>query len=82
MFCKFHYDGSIQKWSYFFAAGEGEDAVDVSEIAKFYGGGGHQKAAGAQTPFNIFNDTFYDDDIVPDDPIAAATKERLLKDKD
>lgn len=65
MFCKYSYDGSIQKWVYFFAAGEGEDAVDVSKIAKFYGGGGHQKAAGAQTPFNIF-DNLYDED----NPIA------------
>jgi hypothetical protein len=58
MFCKYSYDGSIQKWSYFFAAGEGEDAVDVSKIAKFYGGGGHMKAAGAQLPFNIFEDKY------------------------
>ena len=79
MFCKFSYDGSIQKWTYFFAAGEGEDAVDVSEIAKFYGGGGHAKAAGAQTPFNIFDKQYEDDP--EDDPIAAATKEILDKDE-
>ena len=79
MFCKFSYDGSIQKWTYFFAAGEGEDAVDVSKIAKFYGGGGHQKAAGAQTPFNIFDKQYEDDP--EDDPIAAVTKEILDKDE-
>ena len=54
MFCKFSYDGSIEKWTYFFIGGEGPDGVDVSEIAKKYGGGGHVKAAGAQTKRNIF----------------------------
>lgn len=52
--CKFSYDGSIQKWVYFFVSGK-DNAVDVSELAKFYGGGGHAAAAGCQTTYNIFD---------------------------
>jgi oligoribonuclease NrnB/cAMP/cGMP phosphodiesterase (DHH superfamily) len=53
--CKFSYDGSIQKWIYFFVSGK-DNAVDVSEVAKHFGGGGHALAAGCQTTFNIFSD--------------------------
>ena len=59
MFCKFSYDGSIEKWCYFFVTGKG-DEVDVSKIAAHYGGGGHKKAAGAQTDINIFNKMYED----------------------
>lgn len=53
MFCKFSYDGSIEKWTYFFVSGK-DNGVDVSEIAATFGGGGHAAAAGAQLPYNIF----------------------------
>lgn len=53
--CKFSYDGSIQKWTYFFVSGK-DNAVDVSEVAKHFGGGGHAAAASCQTPYNIFSD--------------------------
>lgn len=59
MFCKFSYDGSIEKWCYFFVSGK-NDEVDVSEIARFYGGGGHAKAAGAQNTINIFRSDWDD----------------------
>ena len=54
MFCKFWYEGSIQKWKYFFVSGQ-DGSVDVSEIAKKFGGGGHAAAAGAQTDYIIFD---------------------------
>ncbi len=53
--CKFSYDGSIQKWTYFLVSGNG--SVDVSEIAKKFGGGGHAMAAGCQTDYIIFDNT-------------------------
>jgi hypothetical protein len=52
--CKFSYDGSIQKWTYFFVSGK-DNAVDVSEVAKHFGGGGHALAAGCQTDYLIFD---------------------------
>ena len=52
--CKFSYDGSIQKWIYFFVSGK-DGALDVSEVAKQFGGGGHAAAAGCQTTYNIFD---------------------------
>lgn len=52
--CKFSYDGSIQKWTYFFVSGK-DNALDVSEVAKHFGGGGHAAAAGCQTDYLIFD---------------------------
>lgn len=52
--CKFSYDGSIQKWTYFLVSGNG--SVDVSEVAKHFGGGGHAAAAGCQTDHLIFDE--------------------------
>lgn len=52
--CKFSYDGSIQKWTYFFVSGK-DGALDVSEVAKHFGGGGHALAAGCQTDYLIFD---------------------------
>lgn len=46
MVCKFGYDGSIGKWRYtFYSSDKIDNAVDVSVIAKRYGGGGHRGAA-------------------------------------
>ena len=36
------------------------DAVDVSEISKKYGGGGHKKAAGFRLPGDFVIDTLFD----------------------
>ena len=36
------------------------DAIDVSEIAKKYGGGGHRKAAGFQLPGDFKVDDIFD----------------------
>lgn len=45
--CKFHYDGINKIWRYsLYSSDLDENAVDVSEIAKSYGGGGHKHAAG------------------------------------
>ena len=38
------------------------DAVDVSELAKEFGGGGHRKAAGFQMPGDMRVDEVFDDD--------------------
>jgi len=38
------------------------DAVDVSELAKEFGGGGHRKAAGFQIPGDMRVDEIFDDD--------------------
>lgn len=46
MVCKFGYDGSIHKWRYtLYQSDKIDNIVDVSEIAKHYGGGGHRGAA-------------------------------------
>lgn len=52
--CKFSYDGSIHKWTYFFVSGK-DGVLDVSEVAKHFGGGGHAASAGCQTDYLIFD---------------------------
>lgn len=42
----YHYNGRIQKWTC--SLYTGENGIDVSGIAKYYGGGGHAHAAGFQ----------------------------------
>lgn len=54
MFCKYSYDGSIHKWRYFLVSGQ-DGSVDVSEVARSFGGGGHAAAAGCQTDDLIFD---------------------------
>ena len=53
--CKFSFDGSIQKWIYFFVSGK-DNALDVCELARKFDGGGHAAAAGCQTDYIIFDD--------------------------
>ena len=56
MVCKFGYDGSIHKWRYtLYQSDKIDNIVDVSEIAKRYGGGGHRGAAGFVLDYNIFD---------------------------
>ena len=45
------------------------DAIDVSEIAKSFGGGGHKKAAGFELPYGSHIEDIFDvmPDLVPDD---------------
>jgi nanoRNase/pAp phosphatase (c-di-AMP/oligoRNAs hydrolase) len=38
------------------------ETVDVSEIAKKYGGGGHKKAAGFRLPGDAVVDELFDDE--------------------
>lgn len=45
------YDGNTNKWCY--SVYTTKDDVDCSEIAKFFGGGGHKKAAGFSLKDNI-----------------------------
>ena len=56
MVCKFGYDGSIHKWRYtLYQSDKIDNIVDVSEIAKHYGGGGHRGAASFVLDYNIFD---------------------------
>lgn len=52
--CLFNYEGDKKLWTY--SMYSKEDGLDVSEICKSYGGGGHVHAAGFQTMDNIFAD--------------------------
>lgn len=53
----------LNKWKYTMYSTEhpvnGVEPVDVSQIAKKYGGGGHEHAAGFSLPYNLFNDAVY-----------------------
>lgn len=49
----FHYDGPDHTWKYSIYSGENSE-VDVSTIAKFFGGGGHKHASGFRTGSCIF----------------------------
>ena len=42
--------------------------IDVSEISKHFGGGGHKKAAGFNLPFNIHPETLFLEDLEKTDP--------------
>ena len=56
---KFDYDGKIRRWRYTMyrsKAYTGDDTKDLSVIAKKYGGGGHETAAGFQLPYFLFSD--------------------------
>ena len=56
MVCKFGYDGSIHKWRYtLYSSDKNDNIVDVSDIAKHYGGGGNRGAAGFVLDYNIFD---------------------------
>ena len=56
MVCKFGYDGSIHKWRYtLYQSDKIDNIVDISEIAKHYGGGGNRGAAGFVLDYNIFD---------------------------
>ena len=58
------------------------DAVDVSEIAKIFGGGGHKKAAGFQISGELCVDDIFDieADLEPDEPVdTSAAREELKK---
>ena len=43
------------------------DAMDVSELAKRFGGGGHKKAAGFTLPGDALVDDIFDDEGIPED---------------
>jgi uncharacterized protein len=47
-FAACYFDGP--QWRHFSLRSRGDDGVDVSEIAKMYGGGGHRSAAGFKIP--------------------------------
>lgn len=56
--CKFGYDGTHDKWVYSMYASEvfnKDNDVDLTPIAKFFGGGGHKHACGWTLSFNIFD---------------------------
>lgn len=56
MVCLFNYDGSLGKWRYSFYSSEKVDgSVNVGELAKSLGGGGHKNAAGCVLSENIFD---------------------------
>lgn len=59
MVCKFHYTGEMWKHS-FYSSEKHPDSVDVSIIAKKFGGGGHRSAAGVTLPYNIFEHSICD----------------------
>lgn len=62
MVCKFGYDGKIHMWRYtFYSSEHRDDAVDVSTVAKEFGGGGHEHAAGCILPYNLFTDDWMND---------------------
>ena len=48
----FHFDGTTKDWKYSIYSKDG--GVDVSEIAKAFGGGGHEHASGFRTQILIF----------------------------
>lgn len=50
--CLFYYDGVIDAWRYSLYSAEESDC-DVSSIARMYGGGGHEHAAGFTSSVNI-----------------------------
>lgn len=55
--CKFSYNGSNNKWMYSLYCSDKYDPlkqIDLSKIAKFYGGGGHKHAAGFLLDYNLF----------------------------
>lgn len=53
MVCLFYYDGVAKLWKYSFYSAE-DGGIDVSTIAKTFGGGGHKHASGANTKELIF----------------------------
>ena len=56
--CKFGYDGTHDTWVYSMYASEvfnKDNDVDLTPIAKFFGGGGHKHACGWTLSFNIFD---------------------------
>lgn len=53
-FAAVYWDGTEHR--NFSLRSRGEDAVDVSEIAKWYGGGGHRNAAGFRVPLSVDGD--------------------------
>jgi len=58
------------------------DAVDVSEIAKGFGGGGHKKAAGFQISGELCVDDIFDPEVEddPEEPVdTSAAREELKK---
>jgi uncharacterized protein len=52
------------------------DAVDVAEISKKYGGGGHRKAAGFQLPANTHIEDIFDKPKKAQRPRRASTKSK------
>ena len=57
------------------------DAVDVSELAKTFGGGGHKKAAGFQISGELCVDDIFDieEDLEPEEPVDTSVAREELK---
>ena len=56
---KFSYDGRIHMWRYTMYGSkkyDPDESIDLSGIARKYGGGGHAKSCGFQLPYNLFGD--------------------------
>lgn len=59
MVCRFSYDGSLHMWRYsFYSSEKYPDWVDVEQVARELGGGGHEHAAGCTRVDNIFSDNW------------------------
>tara|TARA_B100000035_G_scaffold310872_1_gene319442 strand:+ start:5633 stop:6550 length:918 start_codon:yes stop_codon:yes gene_type:complete len=54
--------------------------IDVSEISKAFGGGGHKKAAGFILPMDIHPESLFSDPLEKTDPIIEEREETLNED--